>query len=264
MMQWTLADVGSEPVGERWPPADAIAAASGFRPARAPAGGEWRPLGEIGTMLPRTPRYASDLLPFGAAREPARDGRAYDAFNAGAQWIADKLGPAIPPELRPKLRALGEVAHMISPATAYQGYDEALRHGRYGEAALNAFALIPAEAIAAGIAKFALPAVPGLAPNFIVSRGGTVLPVPEGAVGPSAVTNRKGIRTGSAFTGGAGGPGGLDPRTDGLRLMDPRTKGPYQYPRGYGAYMNESGQTINPFTGRTVERIDPLAHIPFE
>jgi hypothetical protein len=35
-----------------------------------------------------------------------------------------------------------------------------------------------------------------------------------------------------------------------------------RYPNGYVVYMNQAGQTINPFTGRTIPYSDPLAHIP--
>src|SRR5262245_28096538 len=101
---------------------------------------------------------------------PASNSRVYDMLDAGSGWLADKLGPAVPPELRPKLRAIGEILHAISPATALQGYAEAMRQGHYGDAALNAFGLFPGETIAAGAAKLALPffARLGPAPNFVV------------------------------------------------------------------------------------------------
>ena len=43
----------------------------------------------------------------------------------------------------------------------------------------------------------------GGAPNFIVSEGGTVYPVPEGATGPFPVTSGKGFQ----YIGGSGGNG---------------------------------------------------------
>ncbi|CAL9331958.1 hypothetical protein SUDANB178_00086 [Streptomyces sp. enrichment culture] len=45
--------------------------------------------------------------------------------------------------------------------------------------------------------------------------------------------------------------------------MDPVTKGPYQYPKGYVIYMNEGGQTMNPLTGQFgIPKSDPYNHIP--
>ena len=96
-------------------------------------------------------------------------------------------------------------------------------------------------------------------PDFIASENGTVFPVPEGATGPGSVANDRGF----SFTGGSGG-NGLSPSTTGLRLMDPRTTGPYPYPNGYGVYMNFAGRTINPYTGLPIPRNDPWAHIPIE
>ena len=43
----------------------------------------------------------------------------------------------------------------------------------------------------------------GRGPNFIVSKGGTVFPVPEGAAGPGPVNSGNGF----SFTGGSGGNG---------------------------------------------------------
>jgi hypothetical protein len=50
---------------------------------------------------------------------------------------------------------MGELLNMVNPATAYRDYNDAMRRGRYGEAALNAFGLIPGEALAAGAVKLA-------------------------------------------------------------------------------------------------------------
>jgi hypothetical protein len=59
------------------------------------------------------------------------------------------------------------------------------------------------------------------------------------------------------FTGGAGG-NGLDPRVTGVRFMDANAN------QGARAvYMNQSGQTVNPFNGRTVPYSDPTAHFYF-
>lgn len=98
------------------------------------------------------------------------------------------------------------------------------------------------------------------APDFIVSRGGTVFPVPAGASGPIPATTGKGFQ----FVGGSGGHG-LSPKTTDVRFMDPVTSGKYQYPTGYGSYGNGAqpvSQTINPYTGKTLAPSDPWWHIP--
>ncbi|MFJ7159814.1 polymorphic toxin-type HINT domain-containing protein [Streptomyces sp. NPDC101118] len=46
-----------------------------------------------------------------------------------------------------------------------------------------------------------------------------------------------------------------------VRVMDPVTSGPHQYPNGYISYFNEGGQIINPFTGKTLTKSDPYWHI---
>lgn len=101
------------------------------------------------------------------------------------------------------------------------------------------------------------PSSGGAGPNFIVSPGGTVYPVPEGAIGPQSPARGTGLQ----FQGGAGGPG-LDSRVTGFRFMDSQPNSPYQYPNGYGVYNNINGQTVNPLTGRTIPSGDPWAHIP--
>lgn len=85
-----------------------------------------------------------------------------------------------------------------------------------------------------------------------------MVPVPDGAVGPSPVDSGKGFQ----FTGGSGGHG-LDPRTADVRIMDPVTGGKYEYPNGYVSYSNDSGQAANPYTGRTIGKADPWWHWGF-
>jgi hypothetical protein len=92
---------------------------------------------------------------------------------------------------------------------------------------------------------------------FIVSPKGKIAIVPEGATGPSPTKNGKGVQ----YTGGEGG-NGLDKRVTAVRVMEPIKPGAkYSYPDGYAAYMNASGQTVNPYTGETVPNTDPWAHI---
>jgi hypothetical protein len=94
--------------------------------------------------------------------------------------------------------------------------------------------------------------------NFIVHPNGDVVPVPEGAAGPTPVDSGKGFQ----FTGGSGGHG-LDPATSDVRIMDSVTSGKYQYPNGYASYSNSAGQAVNPYSGETVGRSDPLWHWAF-
>jgi hypothetical protein len=108
------------------------------------------------------------------------------------------------------------------------------------------------------------PAIPPTnSPNFIVSPGGETIIVPEGATGPRPVDNGKGFQ----FQGGSGGHG-LDPRTSGVRIMDPTEPNQASpgYPNGYASYNNNSQpkkQTVNPYTGRTIAKNDPWWHLPF-
>lgn len=95
-------------------------------------------------------------------------------------------------------------------------------------------------------------------PSFIAHPNGEIVAVPRGAMGPTPTATGKGFQ----FTGGSGGHG-LDPRVTGIRIMDPVTTGKYPYPHGYVSYVNRSGQTVNPWTGRTVPRSDPWAHWPW-
>jgi len=95
-------------------------------------------------------------------------------------------------------------------------------------------------------------------PNFVVAPDGTVLPIPEGAEGPVPLPNGRGYR----YEGGSGGYE-FDPKTAGLRIMDPTTTGKYPYPYGYATYENKTTQGVDPFTGKTISDDNPLRHIPF-
>ncbi|MFK4728106.1 RHS repeat-associated core domain-containing protein [Agromyces mediolanus] len=80
--------------------------------------------------------------------------------------------------------------------------------------------------------------------------------VPKGAIG-TPVKSGKGLE----YMIAKGTPELAD-EVASIRIMNPVTSGKYQYPNGYAVYMNSSGQTINPLTGRTIGRSDPFAHIP--
>ena len=92
--------------------------------------------------------------------------------------------------------------------------------------------------------------------DFVVHPSGAAVAIPDGATGPINAANGKGV----IYVGGRGGKG-LNSRVTGVRIMDPTP----QYPNGYGTYMNSfgTGQTVDPYTGRTIPNNDPRAHIPF-
>ena len=114
--------------------------------------------------------------------------------------------------------------------------------------------------------KIKLPSngLPGKASDFVVSPGGTVYPVPNGAVGPVPSINGAGQRTGSAFINGHGGENG---QVGTMRLMDPtpaRGNAPAM-PNGYIKYENTAQPTpqgVNPYSGRTVSPSE--AHHPID
>jgi RHS repeat-associated protein len=87
------------------------------------------------------------------------------------------------------------------------------------------------------------------APDFVVTPRGEIIAVPSGATGPTP-TRAPGVQ----FTGGQGGKG-MDSRVTGVRVMEAN---PNQGPRA--VYMNRTGQTVDPATGRTVPNADPRAH----
>lgn len=88
-------------------------------------------------------------------------------------------------------------------------------------------------------------------PNFIVTPGGDVFPVPSGAIGPSPVINSYGRTTGQAYTGGNGG---LNGQVAEMRIMDsvPARGNSPAYPNGYIKYENATGQGVNPYSGQTL------------
>ncbi len=95
-------------------------------------------------------------------------------------------------------------------------------------------------------------------PNFIVTPNGTAIPVPEGASGPTPVTNPGGRQTGVAYTGGSGGQNG---KVSTVRIMEPtppRGNSP-GYPNGYVKYENSASpkpQGVDPVTGRTLSNAE--------
>ncbi len=61
------------------------------------------------------------------------------------------------------------------------------------------------------------------------------------------------------FKGGRGGHE-LDPKVTDVRIMDPVLGGKHPLPSGYVSYGNASGQTVHPWTGRTIDPANPWWH----
>lgn len=75
--------------------------------------------------------------------------------------------------------------------------------------------------------------------------------IPKGAQGPFPTRG-----AGYQYIGGAGGSG-LHANVTGVRFMEATAHHPVRR-----VYMNASGQTVHPFTGRTIPPNHPMAHIP--
>jgi hypothetical protein len=114
-------------------------------------------------------------------REPSFKEKVFSTLNRGAQWVADTLGPAVPPELRSKGQAALQAADMVNPATMLRDYTMAAKQGHYGEAALNMAGLIPGEGVAAGLAKLAggAKALPAMLAGVGANRAMTISPRAE-------------------------------------------------------------------------------------
>ncbi|WP_370614483.1 hypothetical protein [Mumia sp. Pv 4-285] len=59
-------------------------------------------------------------------------------------------------------------------------------------------------------------------------------------------------------------PPDFDRRVKKIRIMDPKYQDEFAYPGGYSSYLNEIGQVVDPFTGRTIRKDNPLWHIPID
>ncbi|MCU7728949.1 polymorphic toxin-type HINT domain-containing protein [Actinoplanes sp. KI2] len=103
----------------------------------------------------------------------------------------------------------------------------------------------------------------GNTPVLVHNDGGFVwvIPGPNGELLPGIPDGA----TGTISDNGKGmtyqiprGTEGVDPRVTQMRVMEPTSR----YPNGYVVYMNQSGQTVNPTTGRTtMGKSDPYGHI---
>jgi RHS repeat-associated protein len=115
------------------------------------------------------------------------------------------------------------------------------------------------EAAAAEEADAAASAIEGVAPgapDFVVTSGGDVIPVPKGASGPS-LTDSPGFQ----FNGGAGG-NGLAPNVTDVRIMDANAQNPTGYVNYGSRQVNGGWQSVNPYTGKSISPSNPWWHIP--
>ena len=168
---------------------------------------------------------------------------AFDAFRL----ISDNLLGTCD-NLNENLATLGaDVIGLFAPGVT--GLGAGVRAGRKIENSLSG-----ARGTSRAPDRDALPGQPPPGPDFVVSKAGTTIPVPQGASGPRP-TRAPGVQ----FTKGSGGGHGFDSRVTGVRIMDQTSRHPKRV-----IYMNKRGQTVDPYTGNTVRRSDPSAHIPWK
>jgi RHS repeat-associated protein len=141
--------------------------------------------------------------------------------------------------------------------TAMQANNGALGYAINAMAAaadLTAMPLLPEAGIASesGIAGASPPTT-----DFVVTRSGDVIPVPEGATGPNLANNGRGVQ----YNGGSGGNGLADNVTD-VRIMDPKTQNPTGYVNYGSAQSNGGWQSVNPYSGQSIPPSSPWWHIP--
>ncbi|WP_394347551.1 RHS repeat domain-containing protein [Pedobacter frigoris] len=94
----------------------------------------------------------------------------------------------------------------------------------------------------------------GKGTSFVVNSSGEAVAIPKGAMGP--LSPEKG--SGMVYKGGSGGSG-MNNKVTGVRIMDANTTQGRRI-----NYMNTQGQTVNPWTGRTISNSDPSGHLPFK
>lgn len=99
----------------------------------------------------------------------------------------------------------------------------------------------------------------GCGPRFAVNSIGTAIDLAHPTVDTATGVLSP---TGKGMVYDVPGGMGLNSRVTQVRVMNPVTTGKYQYPNGYVVYMNRTGQTVNPLSGRVVANSDPYAHIP--
>ena len=233
----------------------------------------WGSLAMATVVVGGTVLLATPFAPVGAgiligAASSAAMGLATDNFNPRAVAVSGAFG-AVPGGTSVRTAfAVGAAENVVTQVVVDgRGLNEinlgqVLVDGTIGAALPFLTARGTSNVVPEGPTSDIVPLAPGSAlddlphsPDFIVHPNGEAVPVPTGAVGPTPVDSGRGFQ----FTGGSGGHG-LDPRVTDVRIMDPVTTGKYTYPDGYVSYSNAADQAVNPWTGQTVSRDDPLWH----
>jgi hypothetical protein len=157
------------------------------------------------------------------------------------------------------LDAGGVVVDVAATATPFVpgGAGAAIKAGRAGarvanavDNAVDAGKAVDRAADAARAGDAAADAARGT--DYVVTSAGEAVSIPNGATGPHNPQRGSGM----VYDGGSGGHG-MDDRVTGVRIMDAN-----QNQGRRVNYMNQSGQTVDPATGRTISNSDPRGHIP--
>jgi hypothetical protein len=83
------------------------------------------------------------------------------------------------------------------------------------------------------------------------------------AVPVGAIAQDRRVGTPTHLTGGSGG-NGLDPRTSGVRIMDPTTTGKYPYSDGHMSYSNRGRADRQSVHGPDNRAVRPLVALALE
>ena len=189
-----------------------------------------------------------------------------DPSGLGAELAVQGLGQAYDYSLGPQsaigsvlIQPVSNAAHYLStetilgdPGAMASIHPVAGIGGRISSPSLRALAAYgkrvasPAKSSSKSVASSR---VTSSSPNFLVTPKGEAIRSPSGAQGPFATR-----APGAQYTGGSGG-NGLSPRVTGVRIMQGNNN---QGPRVI--YMNKSGQSVVPQSGKTAPKNDPNIH----
>jgi RHS repeat-associated protein len=166
-----------------------------------------------------------------------------------------------------------DLVGIVDPTGMADGLNAGLqvKNGDYGGALISSLGLVPYVGDIAKVGKIAkdvkiienaIDAVKagdnakGAAKgtDYVVTPKGEAIKIPDGGTGPTNPNKGSGM----VYQGGSGGKG-IDSRTTGVRIMDANSN------QGKRVnYTNNSGQTVDPSTGRTISNKDPRGHLPLK
>lgn len=166
-----------------------------------------------------------------------------------------------------------DLVGIVDPTGVADGLNAGMqaKNGDWGGALISSFGLIPYVGDVAKVGKIdkdikiiqnAIDAVKtgdnakGAAKGtgYVVTPKGEAIKIPDGAAGPTNPNKGSGM----VYQGGSGGKG-MDSRTTGVRIMDANSNQGRRV-----IYMNKSGQSVDPSTGRTISKNDPRGHLPLK